>query len=112
MRQLLDKSGLDGADLAGSSVGASLVADVAAALVEAADILVALIAPMMPVPGCVSACQARCSPAPKPTSSQTSETRSVKYPRGSRPFSVDTARSARIVAAHVSLLGEATPMKT
>lgn len=44
MRQLLEKSGLDGADLAGSSVGASLVAD-AAALWPASVHKLALIAP-------------------------------------------------------------------
>jgi pimeloyl-ACP methyl ester carboxylesterase len=44
MRQLLEKSGLDGADLAGSSVGASLVADVAA-LWPASVRKLALIAP-------------------------------------------------------------------
>jgi pimeloyl-ACP methyl ester carboxylesterase len=44
MRQLLEKSGLDGADLAGSSVGASLVADLAA-LWPASVGKLALIAP-------------------------------------------------------------------
>ena len=44
MRQLLEKSGLDGADLAGSSVGASLAADVAA-LWPASVRKLALIAP-------------------------------------------------------------------
>ena len=44
MRQILDKTGLEGADLAGSSVGASLVADVAA-LWPASVRKLALIAP-------------------------------------------------------------------
>lgn len=44
LRQLLDKSGLEGADLAGSSVGASLAADVAA-LWPASIRKLALIAP-------------------------------------------------------------------
>ncbi len=44
MRQILDKAGLAGADLAGSSVGASLVADVAA-LWPASVRKIALIAP-------------------------------------------------------------------